>query len=66
MYQVDITADLNDEDETGFVWTVLMRLATLTRLPRVRLSWPVTRKLQPCGRSRARRRRHDRPSPAPS
>ena len=23
MYQVDITADLNDEDETGFVWTFL-------------------------------------------
>jgi hypothetical protein len=23
MYRVDITADLNDEDETGFVWTFL-------------------------------------------
>jgi hypothetical protein len=23
VYQVDITADLNDEDETGYVWTVL-------------------------------------------
>lgn len=23
MVTVDITADLNDEDETGFVWTVL-------------------------------------------
>ena len=23
MYQVDITADLNDEDETGYVWTFL-------------------------------------------
>ena len=23
MYHVDITADLNDEDETGFVWTFL-------------------------------------------
>ena len=23
MYHVDITADLNDEDETGYVWTFL-------------------------------------------
>jgi hypothetical protein len=23
MYRVDITADLNDEDETGYVWTFL-------------------------------------------
>jgi hypothetical protein len=23
MYTVDITADLNDEDDTGFVWTFL-------------------------------------------
>jgi hypothetical protein len=23
MYHVDITADLNDEDDTGFVWTFL-------------------------------------------
>jgi hypothetical protein len=23
VYQVDITADLNDEDETGYVWTFL-------------------------------------------
>ena len=23
MYRVDITADLNDEDDTGFVWTFL-------------------------------------------
>jgi hypothetical protein len=23
MYRVDITADLNDEDETGYLWTVL-------------------------------------------
>jgi hypothetical protein len=23
MYHVDITADLNDEDETGYVWTLL-------------------------------------------
>ena len=23
MYQVDITADLNDEDDTGYVWTFL-------------------------------------------
>ena len=23
MYHVDITVDLNDEDETGFVWTFL-------------------------------------------
>ena len=23
MYRVDITADLNDEDHTGYVWTVL-------------------------------------------
>lgn len=23
MYRVDITADLNDEDETGYIWTFL-------------------------------------------
>jgi hypothetical protein len=23
MYRVDITADLNDEDETGYLWTFL-------------------------------------------
>ena len=23
MYRVDITADLNDEDHTGYVWTFL-------------------------------------------
>ena len=23
MYRLDITADLNDEDETGYIWTVL-------------------------------------------
>ena len=23
MYRVDITADLNDEDDTGYVWTFL-------------------------------------------
>jgi hypothetical protein len=23
MYQVDITADLNDEDDTGYIWTFL-------------------------------------------
>ena len=23
MYRVDIEADLNDEDDTGFVWTLL-------------------------------------------
>jgi hypothetical protein len=31
MYLVDITADLNDEDETGYVWTFLDRLVILAR-----------------------------------
>lgn len=27
MYRVDIAADLNDEDETGYVWTLLAEAA---------------------------------------
>jgi hypothetical protein len=32
MYRVDITADLNDEDHTGYVWTLLDEARDLAQI----------------------------------
>jgi hypothetical protein len=43
MYRVDITADLHDEDDSGYVWTFLERLATRGRSSLAPSSWPGTK-----------------------
>ena len=50
MYQVDITADLNDEDETGFVWTFLDEARDPGQITPGVLVVATTRKPQPCAR----------------
>ncbi len=37
---VDITADLNDEDDTGYVWTFLDEARDLSVMPREPSWWP--------------------------
>jgi hypothetical protein len=39
MYLVDITADLNDEDETGYVWTFLDEARDPGQISRPILRW---------------------------
>jgi hypothetical protein len=52
MYRVGFTADLNDEDQTGYLWTFLwMSPVTRPRLPRVPSSLPVTKTRPPYARS---------------
>jgi hypothetical protein len=50
MYRVDITADLNDEDETGYVWTFLDELATRSRSSPAPSSSPETKTPRRCVR----------------
>jgi hypothetical protein len=51
MYLVDITADLNDEDEAGYVWTFLDEARDPARISPELLSWPATKTPPRCARS---------------
>jgi hypothetical protein len=51
MYRVDMTADLNDEDQTGYLGRSWMRLVTLRRSRQVLWSWPVMTTRPRCARS---------------
>jgi hypothetical protein len=51
MYRVDITADLNDEDETGYLWTFLDEARDPARSSPAPSSLPETRTPPPSARS---------------
>jgi hypothetical protein len=52
MYLVGITADLNDEDETGYVWTLSSTRLVILARSAPELWWSlVMRKLRRCARS---------------
>jgi len=42
MYRVDISGDLNDGDDTGYIWTFLARHATRMASCLARWWWPAT------------------------
>jgi hypothetical protein len=50
MYRVDITADLNDEDDTGYVWTFLDEARDPARSSPASWWWPGTRTPPRCAR----------------
>jgi hypothetical protein len=50
IYRVDIAADLNDEDETGYVWTFLDEARDPAQIKPGALVWPATRTPRPYAR----------------
>lgn len=51
MYRVDIAADLNDEDDTGYVWTFLDEARDPPRSSLAPSSWPETKTRRPYAKS---------------
>lgn len=51
MYRVDITADLNDEDKTGYLWTFLDEARDPAQIKPAHSSSPETKTPPPSARS---------------